>query len=145
MLRTYTIPVFGLAAVLPQFAPPTAPGCVIVALNWDNGVNNPVCILSIFRFQSSRSSGVRKNGVMSADVISCLANGGTTVGNGCVGHASSPGKSLGGTGRSSIGQSGSPVTRLNTNRKPCFDANATASIDFPPWFTVINCGAAEGS
>ncbi len=36
------------------------------------------------------------------------------VGNGCVGQLFSPGIPLIGTGRSSIGQIGSPVTRSNT-------------------------------
>ena len=44
----------------------------------------------------------------------CFAKGGGLVGNGCVGQPCSPGTSLAGTGRSSIGQIGSPVTRLKT-------------------------------
>ena len=40
--------------------------------------------------------------------------GGTTVGKGCVGDVTSPGTSDFGTGRSSIGHSGLPVTRSNT-------------------------------
>ena len=42
--------------------------------------------------------------VVERDALS--ANGGGLVGNGCVGDVSSPGTSLGGTGRSSIGQTG---------------------------------------
>ena len=48
------------------------------------------------------------------------------VGNGCVGAARSPGTSDGGTGRSSIGQTGSPVTRSNVYTKPCLVICATA-------------------
>ena len=48
----------------------------------------------------------------------CRANAGGFVGTGCVGQDCSPGTSLLGTGRSSIGHSGSPVTRSNTNTKP---------------------------
>ena len=53
---------------------------------------------------------------------------------GCVGQgqACSPGIWLLGTGRSSIGQSGLPVTRSNTYRKPCLDDSATTSNSFPP-------------
>ena len=51
---------------------------------------------------------------MSSTVNACLLNGGGAVGNGCVGQDCSPGMSLFGTGRSSIGQIGSPVTRSNT-------------------------------
>ena len=42
-------------------------------------------------------------GFTSSAVIVCRANGGGTVGYGCVGHACSPGMLLFGTGRSSIG------------------------------------------
>ena len=51
---------------------------------------------------------------MSFSVNDWRANGGGAVGNGCVGQLFSPGTSLCGTGRSSIGQSGAPVIRLNT-------------------------------
>ena len=43
-----------------------------------------------------------------------LAEGRRVVGNGCVGQDCSPGMSLFGTGRSSIGQIGTPVTRSKT-------------------------------
>ena len=50
---------------------------------------------------------------------------------GCVGDVVSPGVSLLGTARSSIGHSGLPVTRSNTHTKPCLLTWATASIDLP--------------
>lgn len=50
---------------------------------------------------------------------------------GLVGEACSPGTSLVGTGRSSIGNNGLPVTRSNTNIMPCFEPCATASIILP--------------
>ena len=79
------------------------------------GVNSPsLRAFAIRVFHSSRSSGVRMYGLMSSTVNVCGANGGGAVGNGCVGHARSPGMSLGGTGRSSMGHTGSPVTRSNT-------------------------------
>ena len=51
---------------------------------------------------------------MSSMVKVWRPKGGTTVGNGCVGQDCSPGMSVCGTGRSSIGQMGAPVTRLKT-------------------------------
>src|SRR2546425_4434898 len=59
------------------------------------------------------------------------ANGRGLVGKGCVGHALSPGTSLLGTDRSSIGHSGVPVTRSNTYRNPILVACATTSIILP--------------
>ena len=44
----------------------------------------------------------------------CRSKGGGLVGKGCVGERVSPGTSLAGTGRSSMGQTGSPVTRSKT-------------------------------
>src|ERR687897_1328926 len=114
MLNTYTMPLDGSAAVQPQFAPPCAPGIETVSFN-AGGVNNPSLRASAMRFfQVPRCSGVRTYGLMSSTLSFCGANGGGAVGNGCVGHAASPGISLGGTRRSSIGQIGAPVTRSNT-------------------------------
>src|SRR6266567_6834743 len=127
----YTIPLEGLAAVLPQFAPPRAPGSDRLSYN-PGGVNRPsLRMLAIRSFHEARSCGVRIYGFTSAAVIRCRANGGGRVGIGWVGHACSPGISLGGTGRSSIGQRGLPVTRSKTYRKPCCVAWATASIRLP--------------
>ena len=61
---------------------------------------------------SARSSGVKS--IRSSAVIPCRSNGAGFVGNGWVGESRSPGTSEGGTGRSSIGQTGSPVTRSKT-------------------------------
>jgi hypothetical protein len=63
---------------------------------------------------ASHSSGFRSHGLTSSTENDCRPNGAGFVGKGCVGQDCSPGTSLAGTGRSSIGQSGSPVTRLNT-------------------------------
>jgi hypothetical protein len=56
---------------------------------------------------------------MSASVKLWRENGSGQVGNGWVGEACSPGTSEAGTGRSSIGQTGSPVRRSKANTKPC--------------------------
>src|SRR4030095_12947629 len=80
-------------------------------------------------------------GLMSSFVNDCFTKGGGLVGKGCVGHDCSPGISLFGTGRSSIGQMGSPVSRLKTNRKPFLFACATTSIVLPSFRIVVSCGA----
>ena len=83
---------------------------------------------------------------MSSAVNFCRAKGGGAVGKGCVGQTSSPGTSVRvGTGRSSIGQIGSPVTRLKTYRKPVLPAIATTSILLPSFLIVVSCGAAVSS
>ena len=57
---------------------------------------------------------------------SVCGTSGAHAGNGCVGEASSPGTSLFGTGRSSTGTSGLPVSRSSTNSVPIFVLTATA-------------------
>jgi len=88
------MPFVGLAAVLPQFAPPLAPGMAIVSIN-AGGVNRPS--LRAFEIRSrhdSRSWDVSTYGLRSSAVSRCDENGGGLVGKGCVGHACSPGMSL---------------------------------------------------
>src|SRR4051794_6480074 len=121
---TYTVPVVGSAA-LPKFnAPPFTLGMRIVSTN-PGGVKNPVRALDNRSFHHAFSSSVMNASYISLTVIPCRLNGGTTVGKGCVGDVTSPGTSDCGTGRSSMGQSGLPVTRSNTNRNPVLDASAT--------------------
>ena len=72
-------------------------------------------------------------------------DGGGFVGTGCVGHDTSPGASLLGTGRSSMGHMGFPVTRLNAKTNPALVASATMSTGFPFCRTVNSFGAAVGS
>jgi hypothetical protein len=55
---------------------------------------------------------------MSASLNRCGVSAGIVAGNGCVGDACSPGTSLCGTGRSSIGKIASPVSRRSTNSNP---------------------------
>ena len=78
---------------------------------------------------------------MSFSVNDCRANGGGAVGNGCVGDVHSPGTSVCGTGRSSIGKNGVPVTRSNTNTNPCLVACATTSTLRPSLRRVSSFGA----
>jgi hypothetical protein len=98
------------------------PGIETVSIN-AGGVNGPS--LRAFAIRPSivsYCSGDSSQGLTSSTPNVIFANGGGLVGKGCVGHACSPGTSLFGTGRSSIGHSGSPVTRLNTYRKPVLPA-----------------------
>src|SRR5215467_14450560 len=89
------------------------------------------------------SSGVKSS--KSFSVKSCFAYAGGLVGYGCVGDDRSPGTVLTGTRRSSIGQTGWPVTRSNTYRNDCLLGIATALIARP--FTVMSAriGADERS
>ena len=89
-------------------------------------------------------SGVRS--FASSSDTPCLLKGGGLVGNGCVGYSTSPGTSVVvSTARSSMGHTGSPVTRSNTYVKPCFDTCATASISRPSTVMVTRFGAAARS
>ena len=64
-----------------------------------------------------------------------------SVGIGCVGEYHSPGTLPCGTGRSSIGQIGSPVSRFNTNSRPCFVACASALMVLPSFTASTSIGA----
>ena len=78
---------------------------------------------------AARSSGVKS--IRSSTVTPCRSNGGGLVGNGCVGDVCSPGVFDCGTGRSSIGHTGCPVTRSKTNANACFVSWTTALIRRP--------------
>ncbi len=80
-------------------------------------------------------------GLMSFSVKDWRAKAGGLVGKGWVGELHSPGTSDCGTGRSSMGHIGSPVTRSKTNRKPNLVACATTSTFFPLCLTVSSFGA----
>src|SRR4051812_35698204 len=65
---------------------------------------------------SARASG--EISVTSASERDWRQNGGGLVGKGCVAAACSPGTFEGGTGRSSIGKTGLPVSRSKRKTKP---------------------------
>ena len=89
----------------------------------------------MFLIAAARSAGVKS--IRSSGTLRKLrAYAGGLVGNGCVGLVVSPGTSEAGTGRSSIGHTGCPVTRSNTKRNACFPGTATALIARP--FTVMS-------
>ena len=64
-------------------------------------------------------------------LIELRASGGGFSGNGCVGEVFSPGTVLCGTGRSSMPNIGSPVTRSKMNSRPILLICATAGIVLP--------------
>ena len=88
--------------------------------------------------QAARSSGVAPH--TSSTLKRCGLSGSMPAVNGCVGDASSPGTSLGGTGRSSIGKTGSPFSRLRTNSMPVLVAWITAGIRRPFREMVTSAG-----
>src|ERR1700693_3694553 len=91
------------------------------------GVNRPsLRALRIWSRKRARSS-ADKYGLRSSTVNFCRAYGGGFVGNGCVDQVVSPGMSDFGTERSSMGQIGSPATRLETPHKPCLVTRAPPS------------------
>ena len=70
----------------------------------------------------------------------CAASGGGRTGKGCVGADSSPGTRLAGTARSSIGKSGSPVSRFSTKSIPILVPWITAGIRFPSRAISLSVG-----
>src|SRR6187397_1053775 len=105
------MPVAGSTAAPDQFAPPVVPGRTSVPWT-DGGVNNgPVLNPSIAFSAIARISGVKS--ARSLTVTPWYSNGAGFEGKGCVVEAFSPGTSDAGTGFSSIGQIGVPVTRSN--------------------------------
>ena len=63
-----------------------------------------------------------------------------------MGHGTSPSMSVSvGTGRSSMGQTGSPVARSKTNVKPCLVICATALMGLPSTAMSMRFGAAGRS
>src|SRR6185436_16883721 len=94
----------------------------------------PILYRSTVLIASARSSGVKS--IRSSFEIPWRSYAGGLVGNGCVGAYHSPGTSPLGTGRSWIGQIGSPVSRLNTYRNACLVGCAIALTVRP--FTVMS-------
>ena len=128
MLSTYTMPFDGSAAVQPQFAPPCAPGIDTVSFS-AGGVNSPSLRAFAMRvFHVSRSLGRQD---VRVDVVGrqpLRRERRRRRRKRLRRPRRSPGISLDGTRRSSIGHIGSPVTRSNTYRKPVLPAWATTSI-----------------
>src|ERR1700720_557598 len=97
------------------------------ALLTEGGVNSG----PILYFETSFSASACSSGVklikLSLDTP-WLSKAGGLVGNGCVGEYHSPGTSPCGTGRSRIGQIGSPAPRLKGLMNACYCFLATAFL-----------------
>src|SRR4051794_15898742 len=99
----------------------------------------PILYCAIIFSASARSSGVKS--IRSSFRTPWRSYAGGLVGNGCVGAYHSPGTSPFGTGRSSIGQTGSPVSRLKTYNHACFVGCASALIARPLTVMSTRIGA----
>src|SRR5581483_3871105 len=132
-----------------QFVPPlvvpiVSPASGPPGLLRVGGLNiGPFLNCSITLSPCARSSGVKS--IRSSTVTVWRAYAGGFVGKGCVGEYHSPGTSPFGTGRSSIGQTGSPVTRSKTYRKASLVGKATALIALPLTLMSARIGADERS
>src|SRR5262249_62392072 len=87
-----------------------------------------------------RSSGVKSIRSSGTLLRKLRAYRNPSGGNGCVGDVFSPGTSDCGTGLSSIGHTGCPVTRSNTYSHPSLLGDATALIGLP--FTLMSSSSA---
>src|SRR4029079_15034325 len=123
--------------VVPIVSAPSAPTLLTVG-----GLNiGPLLYCAIAFIACSRISGVKS--IRSSGVTAWRAYAGGLVGNGWVGEYHSPGTLPLGTGRSSIGQIGWPVTRSKTYRNASLVGNATALIVFPFTLMFARIGADE--
>src|ERR1700677_3054483 len=121
IIRTYAGKLFVLTSSQPwtgsyadplQFIPPTFPGMVSVPFRL-GGVKIPSSRNPLrYCRQYSRSSSVTPHASLAT--IDWGTSAGGAEGNGCVGEVTSPGTSLCGTGFSSTGNSGTPVSRFST-------------------------------
>src|SRR5437763_3723971 len=145
----YTMCVSGSYEAPGQFVPPLAVPSVSVARGpaatlITGGVKTGPSLYRDASFApSARSSGVKS--ISSSADTPLREYAGGLVGIGCVGAYHSPGTAPFSTGRSSIGQTGWPLTRSKTYRIPCLVGCATALIARP--FTVMSAriGAEEMS
>src|SRR6476659_1909132 len=119
----------GSYAAPPHSDPPIVPGRLKVPLS-EGGVNSP-SYRKPLNILTNESRDATEKSERSLSVMSWRQYGFGFKGNGWVGQVSSPGTSEAGTGLSSIGNKGSPVSRSSTYRNPTFDTCATASIVFP--------------
>src|SRR5262245_21967624 len=116
---------------------PYGPSALLAAIGVKIG---PIRYFETSFTASARSSGV-KSIKSSIDGTPATPYAAGFVGNGCVGEYHSPGTSPFGTGRSSIGQIGTPVTRSNVYRISFFVGCATTLIVRPLTVTSMSIGA----
>jgi hypothetical protein len=140
---TYSTPCPRSTAAPPHSPPPSKPGSTTVPSRLGGAKGPPWRRVRKRARAAARAAGVRV--VRLSAVTAWRANGAGSVGKGCVGHARSPRRSDGSTGRSSIGKSGAPLARSNRKTNPVFVICATASTGRPSRATVSRVGAAGRS
>ena len=123
----------GSYAALPQFTPPTLLGKTRVPCRLGGVKISPDRAAFIFSVHHCFSCASLPQ-ASSGDNFSGTREMAEA---GCVGQDSSPGTSLLGTGRSSIGKSAAPVRRLRTNTRPIFVVMAIAGV---PSFQANSAG-----
>src|SRR6267142_6007917 len=125
----------GSAPAPGQFVPPAVVAMVSAASGPSTLLTTPGRNIepSLYRDTMRRASALRSGVklIRSSTPTDCRAYAGGLVGNGCVGDVFSPGTSDCGTGRSSIGHTGWPVTRSKTYSQACLLGDATALIARP--------------
>src|SRR5712691_1475160 len=126
----YTVCVSGSYAAPGQFVPPAGDGRMSVAsgppalLSTGGVYIGPSLYCDTSFTASARRAGVKS--IRSSIDTPWRSYAGGLVGNGCVGAYHSPGTSPLGTGRSSIGHTGSPVRRSSTYVNACLLTCITA-------------------
>ena len=120
----------GSDAAPPNSVPPLLAGTCTVSFKLI-GVKRPLLSAASSRLLERLGLLRRQIGLMSSTPNVCLMYGGGLVGYGCVGQLCSPSISLFGTGRSSIGQIGSPSpdrTRRASRSSPSRDHITVPSV-----------------
>src|SRR6478736_7719043 len=129
-------PPFQFVPASARVSRPSGPSILLTT----GGVNiGPIAYFFDKATASARSSGVKS--IRSSTDTPVRSYAGGLVGKGCVGEYHSPGTSPFATGRSSIGQIGSPVSRLKTYSHACLVGCATAFTVRPLDVTSTRIGA----
>ena len=116
--KMYAIFVSGSNAPPSQFVPPLLPGIMSMPNlpSWPRSIGGSNRLSLYLCRLSTRSASALISGVQSLTSLSrmpCMSYAAGLVGYGCVGEYHSVGTLPRGTGRSSIGHTGCPVTRSN--------------------------------
>ena len=127
----------------PQLVPPALPGNISEPRRL-GGVYIPSQRSDFIVSRHLRRSKPSSPNASSGSSVVAVSGGGA-AGNGCVGDVISPGTSVCGTGRSSIGNNDSPVRRSSTNRIPILVACTSAGTSPPSRRSVTSVGCAGTS
>src|SRR5690242_20637726 len=125
---------------VPNVSVPSGPSTLLATGGVKTG---PKWYLEAIALAFSRRSGLKS--IKSSMETPLRLYAGGFEGMGCVGEYHSPGTSPISTFFSSIGQTGLPVMRSKTYRKPCLDGCATALMGLPSTTMSARIGADEMS